>query len=93
MSDLGIVNVEFRDRSYAVSVVTDDTVEQFGERVSQATSTAYNTIKLLKGGRMIIPARQGSQLASAAGVRNVSVTKVPALSCCTCNLTSHLAYV
>jgi hypothetical protein len=61
------ISVSWQGREHVVALAQEDTLREIGLKIAEATGTSLETLKLLQGGRVIVPSRAPADKAIAAG--------------------------
>ena len=61
------ISVSWQGREHIVTLAQEDTLRDTGLKIAEATGTSLETLKLLQGGRVVVPARAPDDRAVDAG--------------------------
>lgn len=66
-NNMASISVSWQGREHVVALAQEDTLRDIGVKIAEATGTSLETLKLLQGGRVIVPCRAPADRAIAAG--------------------------
>ncbi len=69
---MAALTVEWQGREYAVELAENAILRDVGSAIAVVTHTSFETLKLLQGGRVIIPSASPQRLADETGKRLVT---------------------
>lgn len=64
---MAALTVEWQGREYAVELAENAILRDVGSAIAVVTHTSFETLKLLQGGRVIIPSASPQRLADETG--------------------------
>jgi hypothetical protein len=65
--NMSSILVSWQGREHVVALAQEDTLRDIGLKIAEATGTSLETLKLLQGGRVVVPARAPDDRAVDAG--------------------------
>ena len=88
-NNMSSISVSWQGREHVIALAQEDTLRDVGIKIAEATGTSLETLKLLLGGRVVVPARAPDEPAVDAGTPLLRLQHATACHAWHCQLSLH----